>query len=476
MARRSLSRGRFKHRHPTLDSPSTTNETHDSSFDLGSTKKHPFTTGFTDAYATPRSRFRRESSRNAREQVDRRDAPIDGRSHSYSAPVRERPPRGKDSGPGVDARGVLSGIRGIDGLGGSYAKKGRDRSVYDDSGAKLSPFNYEQTTSTFSTPSPRRRLRLRQNKGEAHTDPSGKYSAFSFDQHKDILSTPSPRRRFRLLSTESEMHASPRDHPRYPHLSERSLQTLRYSDQRTNTPTASPRSGLGLLTKGEVQAFLCGQSPPHFLGKEDSVESHGTTRQCKACEARVNGCYLTCQHCDRKGCVVCLDFRKCKNGACSKEHCGNCFAKRASCDVQACQCGEELCFDCRFSKSSEDWDRSCAHCLRLIGIDPSVATRLQAVNNEAMTKLKEENELLQAERAKSSDQQDNVNEEITTAIEENSRLNKEIKALQQENSRLHSKLCRLRRLLLEDETHNCPQGDEINEKNANARHDHSCDN
>ena len=80
---------------------------------------------------------------------------------------------------------------------------------------------------------------------------------------------------------------------------------------------------------------------------------------------------------------------------------------------------EEYCFDCRFSRCSEDWNHAPGCCLRTLGINRAVAAKLQA-------------------------QTDKSNEEKGKINEENKRLTEKNKKYADENIKLSSRIARIR--------------------------------
>ena len=61
---------------------------------------------------------------------------------------------------------------------------------------------------------------------------------------------------------------------------------------------------------------------------------------------------------------------------------------------------EDYCFDCRFSRCSEDWNHAPECCLRTLGINRAVAAKLQAQTD----KSKEENKRLTEKNKKYADE------------------------------------------------------------------------
>lgn len=424
MVGRTLSRGRFRHRHPVLESPLA--ETHHggsggprAAKPLGAfapprgggagpigahtPPRETYATPRSETYATPRSETHATPrSRFGREAVERRAPVSERRAFSRSVPVRERPPRERfdreDPRPGADRPGWRTA---------------------PDPGVPPSPPGFERRTSALSAASPRRRLLASPGKPpqyRSHGDDS-KPPRRSFEP----TAAPTPRRSFE---------------PAVAPTSRRS-----FDPQPSALTAASPRRRLDLRRR-EDDRYAAPQPPsPHRPGGDTHKSPLPFQRRrapaqceaCEACEAKAEGSYVACPHCRREGCVECLDFRQCQNAACDKAHCGYCFEEGTLRDVQVGQCGEEFCFDCRFARCSADWERACDHCLRAIGIDPSVAS------------------LLQADKDGASGQQEKCDEDIRAANEENARLNEENEMLQEENEELHFKLSRLKSVFLEDQ-------------------------
>ena len=136
--------------------------------------------------------------------------------------------------------------------------------------------------------------------------------------------------------------------------------------------------------------------------------------KCESCGHMVCGdCYVTCDHCNRKGCWDCLAFAQCENKSCNKAHCGNCYEDGTNRDVKWCRegCRCQYCFDCRFSQCSTNWERACNACLLEIGISSSAAVKLQEEKDKAAAKLQEERDISNKKKQKLTEENIKLSEE-----------------------------------------------------------------